>query len=401
MTTETGAGRRVRPLELFFDLVFVFAITQVTGLMSADPTWPGLGRGLLVLGAIWWAWGSYSWLTNTIDPDAPVGRLSVLAAMTAMLIVALAVPEAFGSDALLFACAYFVVRALHIVVYAYAAEEVTVQAAARALAPTSIAAPALLVGAGFLDGAAQAVVWCVALAIDYSGPYLRGVEGLTVSPSHFAERYGLIVIIALGESIVAIGVGVAGRELGAGEIAAATGGLAVAAAMWWTYFDVVAVVAERRLSEASGHARARLARDSYSYLHLPLIAGVVLVALAIKKTLEHVGEPLEEAPAVALCAGVALYLLALVAFRLRVARTLNVERLVAAAVSLALLPLALSTAALAALAAVAALLAALVAFEAIRFRAERATLASREQLADLTPPPGTSPRTSSAPWTRP
>ena len=365
MTTERAPGRRVRPLELFFDLVFVFAITQVTGLMSADPTWEGLGRGLLVLAAIWWAWGSYSWLTNTIDPDAPVGRLAVLAAMTAMLIVALAVPEAFGSDALLFACAYFLVRAHHIAVYASADEEVTVQAAARALGPTSIAAASLLVGAGFLDGVAQAVVWCVALAIDYSGPYLRGVEGLTVAPSHFAERYGLIVIIALGESIVAIGVGVAGLELGAGEIAAATAGLAVAGAMWWTYFDVVAVVAERRLSESTGHARARLARDSYSYLHLPLIAGIVLGALAIKKTLEHVGEPLEEAPAVALCAGVALYLVALVAFRLRVARTLNVERLIAAAVSLALLPVTLFAPSLVALTSLAALLAVLAAYEAV------------------------------------
>jgi low temperature requirement protein LtrA len=374
MTTEIPAGRRVRPLELFFDLVFVFAITQVTGLMSADPTWAGLGRGLLVLAAIWWAWASYSWLTNTIDPDLPVGRLSVLAAMTAMLIVALAVPEAFGSDALLFACAYFLVRALHIVVYASAAEEVSVRGTMRALAPTSIAAPALLVGAGFLDGAAQAAVWCLALAIDYSGPYLRGVEGLTVSPSHFAERYGLIVIIALGESIVAIGVGAAGLELGAGEIAAATAGLAVAGAMWWTYFDVVAVVAERRLSDAAGPARARLARDSYSYLHLPLIAGVVLVALASKKTLEHVGESLEEAPAIALCTGVALYLLALVGFRLRVARTINVERLAAAGLALALLPVALVAPSLVALSSLAALLAALVAYEAVRFREERGSL---------------------------
>ena len=374
MTTETAAGRRVRPLELFFDLVFVFAITQVTGLMSSDPTWEGLGRGLLVLAAIWWAWGSYSWLTNTIDPDLPVGRLSVLAAMAAMLIVALAVPEAFGSDALLFAGAYLLVRALHIVVYASAADEVSVRATMRALAPTSIAAPALLVGAGFLDGAAQAAVWCLALAIDYSGPYVRGVEGLTVSPAHFAERYGLIVIIALGESIVAIGVGVAGLELGAGEIAAATAGLAVAGAMWWTYFDVVSAVAEQRLGEAAGPARARLARDSYSYLHLPLIAGVVLVALAIKKTLEHVGEPLEEAPAFALCAGVALYLLALAGFRLRVARTINVERLAAAGLALALLPVTLLVPSLVALASLAALLAALVAYEAVRFREERGSL---------------------------
>ncbi|MGH2801395.1 MAG: low temperature requirement protein A, partial [Thermoleophilaceae bacterium] len=188
------------------------------------------------------------------------------------------------------------------------------------------------------------------------------------------ERYGLIVIIALGESIVAIGVGAAGLELRAGEIAAATAGLAVAGAMWWTYFDVVSVVAERRLGEAAGPARARLARDSYSYLHLPLIAGVVLVALAIKKTLEHVGEPLEEAPAIALCAGVALYLLALVGFRLRVARTINVERLAAAGLALALLPVTLVAPSLVALSSLAALLAALVAYEAVRFREERGSL---------------------------
>jgi low temperature requirement protein LtrA len=368
------ADRRVKPLELFFDLVFVFAITQVTGLMSADPTWEGVGRGLLVLGAVWWAWGAYSWLTNTIDPDAAIGRLSLFAAMTAMLVVALATPEAFGSDALLFASAYLVVRALHIFVYAYASEEVSVQAAVRGLAPTSIAAPALLVAAAFVDGAAQAGLWCVALAIDYSGPYLRGVEGLTVSPSHFAERYGLIVIIALGESIVAIGVGVAGIELGAGEIVAAAAGLALAGAMWWAYFDVVALIAERRLGEATGHARARLARDSYSYLHLPMLAGIVLVALAVKKTLEHVGEPLANVPGIALCAGVALYLLAQAAFRLRVMGTLNAERLVAALVALGLIPLAVSVPALVALAALAGLLAVLVAYEAVRFRRNRAWL---------------------------
>jgi low temperature requirement protein LtrA len=368
------ADRRVKPLELFFDLVFVFAITQVTGLMSGDPTWEGIGRGLLVLGAVWWAWGAYSWLTNTIDPDAAIGRLSLFAAMTAMLVVALATPEAFGSDALLFASAYFVVRALHIFVYAYASEEVSVQAAVRGLAPTSIAAPALLVAAAFVDGAAQAGLWCVALAIDYSGPYLRGVEGLTVSPSHFAERYGLIVIIALGESIVAIGVGVAGIELGPGEVAAAAAGLALAGAMWWAYFDVVALIAERRLGEAMGHARARLARDSYSYLHLPMLAGIVLVALAVKKTLEHVGEPLANVPGIALCAGVALYLLAQAAFRLRVMGTLNTERLVAAVVALGLIPLAVSVPALVALAALAGLLAVLVAYEAVRFRRERSWL---------------------------
>jgi len=366
--TETGAGRRVKPLELFFDLVFVFAITQVTGLMSADPTWGGVGRGLLALSAVWWAWGAYSWLTTTIDPDAAVAKLSLFAAMTAMLIVALATPQAFGSDAVLFACAYFVVRALHIVVYASASEEVSVQAAVRALAPTSITAPVLLITAGFLDGPAQIALWCVALAIDYAGPYVRGVEGLVVSPLHFAERYGLIVIIALGESIIAVGVGAAGLELGAGEIAAAAAGLAIAGAMWWAYFDLVAPLAERRLGEAVSHARARLARDAYSYLHLPMIAGIVLVALAIKTTLAHVDEPLAAVPAVALGAGVSLYLLARTAFRLRVVGTLEAERIVAAVAAAALIPLAVAVPALVAVVAVAALLALLISYEAVGFR---------------------------------
>jgi low temperature requirement protein LtrA len=384
--TETGAGRRVKPLELFFDLVFVFAITQVTGLMSADPTWGGVGRGLLALSAVWWAWGAYSWLTTTIDPDAAVAKLSLFAAMTAMLIVALATPQAFGSDAVLFACAYFVVRALHIVVYASASEEVSVQAAVRALAPTSITAPVLLIAAGFLDGPAQIALWCVALAIDYAGPYVRGVEGLVVSPLHFAERYGLIVIIALGESIIAVGVGAAGLELGAGEIAAAAAGLAIAGAMWWAYFDLVAPLAERRLGEAVGHARARLARDAYSYLHLPMIAGIVLVALAIKTTLAHVDEPLAAVPAVALCAGVSLYLLARTAFRLRVVGTLETERIVAAVAAAALIPLAVAVPALVAVAAVAALLALLVSHEAVGFR-RRARAGTREAHTGFEPVP--------------
>jgi low temperature requirement protein LtrA len=366
--------RRVSALELFFDLVFVFAITQVTGLMSADASWGGVARGLLVLGAIWWAWGAYSWLTNTIDPDSWIGRLAVFAAMTAMLVVALAIPEVFGSDAVLFACAYIIVRVLHILVYAEGSADVSVQAAIRALAPTSISAPALLIAAGFLDGAWQLALWCVALAIDYSGPYLRGVAGLSVAASHFAERYGLILIIALGESIVAIGVGAAGLELGVGEVAAATAGLVLAGGLWWVYFDATAGLAERKLHEAAGAGRARLARDAYSYLHLPMIAGIVLIALAIKKTLARVDDPLETVSAVALCGGAAVYLLAQSGFRLRVLRALSLERLGAALASLALIPFAASAPALVGLATVAGLLATLVAYETIRFRDERSRL---------------------------
>jgi low temperature requirement protein LtrA len=369
---EWSEEHRVLPLELFFDLVFVFAFTQVTALMSDNPTWEGIGQGLLVLTVVWWAWGSYSWLTNEIDPDEDTARMAVFAVMGAMLIAALAVPGAFGDNAVWFAAAYFVVRALHIAVFAYASPEVSITLAVRRLAITAIPAPALLIVAGFFDGAGQALIWCAALAIDFGGVYVLGVEGFLVSPGHFAERYGLIVIIALGESVVAIGVGAAGIPLGAGVVAAALAGIVVAAALWWAYFDVVAPVAERTLRETAQWARPRLARDAYSVLHLPMIAGIVLFALGVKKTLEHVDQSLDTVPAVALCGGVALYLLAHIAFRLRNVQSLNRPRLVTAAACLAFIPVATRVDAVAAVAAIAALCALLIAYETLRYREARA-----------------------------
>ena len=363
----------VSPLELFFDLVFVFAITQVTAFMADDPTWGGLLRGLLVLAVVWWAWAAYAWLTNQVDVDDGVVRLAMFAAMGAMLVTALAVPGAFGDNAMLFALAYLLVRVLHILLFAQRSEELAVRDAARALAPTAILAPALLIGAAFFDGPAQGAIWAVALLVDYGSAGLRGIAGWQLSPGHFAERHGLVMIIALGESIVAIGVGAAGLELGPGEILAAALGVAIAAALWWAYFDVVAIVAERKLREAArGRAQNTMARDSYSYLHLPMIAGIVLLALGTKKTLGHVDEPLKLVPAVALCGGVALYLLAHVAFRLRNVHTFNRHRLVAAIVCLAFIPLATLIPALAALATIAAVCSALIAYELIRFREARA-----------------------------
>ena len=364
--------QRVTPLELFFDLVFVFAITQVTGLLSAQPTWQGLGRGLLVLGALWWAWAAYAWLTDEIDHDEGWYRVAMFVCMAAMLIAAIATPRAFGNDGVLFGCAYFVVRSMHILLYAKGSHDVDVSRAAWRLGRTAIPAPALLIVAGLLDGPAQAAVWVIALAIDFSGPYVTGVSGFRISAGHFAERFGLIVIIALGESIVSIGVGASGEQLDAGVVAAAVLGMAVAATLWWAYFDVVAVVAERKLREARGYAQVAIARDSYSYLHLPMIAGIVLLARGIKKTVAHVGAPLDTVPAVALCGGVALYLAGHIAFRLRNVHSLNRQRLAAAAACIGLIPLATTVDALVALAAVAAVTCSLIAFEAIHFREARA-----------------------------
>jgi low temperature requirement protein LtrA len=365
--------QRVTPLELFFDLVFVFAITQVTGFLSADPTWAGLGHGLLLIGALWWAWAAYAWLTNTLDAEEGRVRLTMLAAMSAMLLAALAVPHAFGDDAVLFGAAYFLVRLLHIALYAFGARaDRDVLAAVLRMAPTALLAPAIILLAGFTDGPVQVALWVGALALDYSGVLVGGGRGWTVSPHHFAERHALIVIIALGESIVALGVGATAEAITAGVIVAAVLGIVVISALWWAYFDVVAIVAERRLAEATGAARAALARDSYSYLHMPMIAGIILFALGLKKTLNGWDEPLEIVPAVGLCGGLALYFAAHVAFRLRNVHSLSRRRLVVAAGLLGLIPLATEVDALVALALVSAVCAGLIAYEAIRFREARA-----------------------------
>jgi low temperature requirement protein LtrA len=358
------AEKRVEPLELFFDLVFVFALTQVTARMAEDLSWAGLLRGLLVLAAIWWAWAAYAWLTNEVDGRRHGVRLAIFGSMVAMLLASLAIPGAFEGDALLFGCAYLGVRVMHVALFAAGSDDVDVRHAARALVPTSTIAPALLIVASALDGTAQTAVWIGALAIDYVGGAVRGIEGWRLSPGHFAERHGLIVIIALGESIVAIGVGAAGLPLGAGELAAAALGVVVAAALWWVYFDAALEQVERRLhATPAGRARNVMARDSFSFLHLPLVAGIVLLALGVKKTLGDVDEPLKLVSAAALCGGSAVYLAAGVAFRRRCLDARDPQRLVAATACLAVLPLATELPSLAALAGVAAICAALVAYE--------------------------------------
>jgi low temperature requirement protein LtrA len=375
--------QRVTPLELFFDLVLVFAITQVTRLMSDDPTWHGLGRGLLVLAALWWSWTGYAWLTNTLEPEEGIVRAGMFAAMAAMLVVALAVPEAFDADAVLFGVAYLIVRLLHLGLYAIAGKrDPDLLSAVLRMVPSAIAGPVLIVVAGFFDGGAQAALWVVALAVDYLGVLVGRMEGWRVSPAHFAERHGLIVIIALGESVVAIGIGAAGESLTPGIVTAAVLGIVIIAALWWAYFDVYAVAAQQRLSVTQGVARARFARDYYSYLHLPMIAGIVLFALGLKKTVEHVGDALATVPAVALCGGLSLYFLTHVAFRIRVVYALRREttetpgwigpgRLLTGIGMLALLPAALELPALTALALVSGLCSALIAYDVIHYREER------------------------------
>jgi low temperature requirement protein LtrA len=368
-------GERVTPLELFFDLVFVLAITQCTALMSHNQTWEGLVQGLLVLGVVWWAWVGYAWLTSVIDPEAEESRLVFFVAMAALLIVSLAIPEAFGDLAFVFALAIGVFRGAHIALFWLAgADDQDLRRSVLGLAISTAIAVGLLVLASLFDGVAQGALWALAIFLDMAGPYFFGTEGWKIVPGHFAERHGLIVIIALGESIVAIGVGAAGAlDLGIG--AAAVLGLFLAAALWWTYFDVVALISARRLGEAeTGRTQNELARDSYSYIHLLMIAGIVLMALGMKVTIGHHDEHLHDVPAFALFGGLAVYLLGLVAFRYRHVRSLNRHRLGLAIVLLFLVPVATALDALTSLAVAVVLIWAMVFFEHRHYGPGRAQL---------------------------
>ena len=375
-------GERVTTLELFFDLVFVLAITQCTALMSHDQTWSGLAQGLLVLGVLWCAWVGYSWLTSVIDPEAEAIRLVIFVAMAALLIVSLAVPEAFGSLALTFALGIGAFRVAHIALFMLAgAEDEALRRSVIGLAVSTAVAVGLLVLASLFDGIAQGSLWALALFLDMAGPYFFGSEGWKLVPHHFAERHGLILIIALGESIVAIGVGASGAlDLGIGT--AAVLGVGLAAALWWIYFDVVALISARRLGEAEvGKAQNELARDSYSYIHLALVAGIVLGAFGLKVTIGHHADHLHDVPAFALLGGVAVYLLGLVAFRYRHVRSINRQRLGLAIVLLVLVPVATEVPALVSLAIVDVLIWSMIAYERRGYGARRDELRREANLA--------------------
>jgi low temperature requirement protein LtrA len=363
---------RVTPRELFFDLVFVFAFTQVTTLLTHEPTFAGIGRGVLVLGALWWPWTAYAWLTNTVDPEEGFIGAALLVALIAMFVAALAVPGVFGDDGVLFGAAFLVVVAMHLALYALAGRgNRDLLAAVLRLAPWTLLGVTLILVAGFADGA-RTWLWVAALACTYVGAGLSGSAGWRVFPSHLAERYGLVLIIALGEAFVAIGIGV--TAIGLGEVAAAILGLLVATSFWLAYFDFFSIRGERMLTELQGPDRVALARDLYAYAHLPMITAIVLFAFAMKTIIGHVGGQLDSVAAFALCGGSALYLLTYSAVRSRVERRIALSRgrFAAAVLLLLVLPLATVVPALAALALVTAVWLGLHAYELVWWREARA-----------------------------
>jgi low temperature requirement protein LtrA len=373
LTPSLRGGERVSALELFFDLVFVLALTQCTALIAADPTWTNVVRAILALGVLWWSWCGYAWLTSVVDPEDTSVRLVIFVAMAAMLVAALSVHGAFGSTAFLFAGAYAVLRGAHIALFVLGSrDDPALRSSVIGLAVSTAVGVGLLFAAAAAGGNLRLGLWALALALDLGGPLLTGIEGWKFVPGHFAERHAAIIIIALGESIVAIGVA-ADVALDTSVVIAAVVGVALAAALWWLYFDVVALVATRHLAAAPvGRERNKIARDSYSYLHYPMVAGIALVAVGLKETLGHVHHELTVVEAATMFGGAALYLVAHVCFRLRNVRTLNRQRLITAAVLLALVPAAYSMPALAALLLLTALLVALIAYEALRFADARA-----------------------------
>jgi low temperature requirement protein LtrA len=386
LSAELRERESVKPLELFFDLVFVIGFTQCTALMTAELSWTGILRGLGVLAVLWWSWAGYAWLTSVVDPEEGAVRIAMFGAMAGLGIVALTVPGALDGRALAFAIAYGVVRAGHLALFMLASrDDPALRRSVVGLTVSTAISVGLLITASFFDGGVRAALWILAISLDFGLPalYRKGTAGWKLIPAHFAERHNLVIIIALGESVVALGVATE-TDLTAEEYVAAALGIGLASAVWWIYFDVVALVTERRLAQAPpGLKRNDLARDAYSYLHYPMVAGIVLAAFGVHEVLVHVDDPLETVPAFGLLGGVAIYLLAHVTLRLRTAHTLNRQRLALAAVFFALLPLAREITALNTLIVVNVLLWMMIAYETSTYDERRYRL--RHGL-DLEPP---------------
>jgi low temperature requirement protein LtrA len=372
--TAVDREHRVTPQELFFDLVFVFAFTQVATLLTNDPTFAGVGRGVLVLAALWWAWSAYAWLTNIVDPEEGAVGAALLAALIAMFIAALVVPDVFDDEGVLFGVAFLVVCVMHATLYALAGRgNPDLLGAILRLAPWTLPAATLILIAGFTEGA-RVWLWLAALVYVYVGALLVPSRGWLVHPSHLTERHGLVVIIALGEAFIAIGVGASGIDIGPGEVAAAILGLLVATSFWLAYFDFFSIRGAQILGDREGEEQVTLARHVYTYAHFPLIVGIVLFAFAMKTIIRHVGGDLDSVAAFALCFGSALYLLAYSVIRTMVERRLRVSRgrFTAALFFVLLFPLATRVPALASLALVTAIWVALHAYELVRWRESRA-----------------------------
>jgi low temperature requirement protein LtrA len=342
---EAERTDRVSTLELFFDLVFVFTITQLTALLSGDPTLRGLLRVVLALGVIYWMYGGYAWLTNAVAPDRAARRLVLLGGMAGFLVLALTIPRAFSGDDLAFGLAYLVVVSIHTGLYSRTSVTHTVRALVR-LAPFNLASALLVLGAVVADGPAVYLLWAAAFALEWVTPLVTGIGGFRVAPVHFVERHGLVVIVALGESVVAIGIGAAGQPVDLALTSVAVLGLLLAACLWWAYFGGDDSRAERALAAVPEDRRAAVAVRAFGYWHLPILLGIIVLAAGLKHAIGHPFGRLDAAHALLLAGGAAIFLAGDVGFR----RTLRLGpgrlRAAAAVLALATIPVGLNASAL-------------------------------------------------------
>ncbi|MEY2442510.1 MAG: hypothetical protein QOJ46_1936 [bacterium] len=313
MEATRTRSQRATSLELFFDLTFVFTVTQLTGLLADRADLRGVAMALLILMPTWWMYGGYVWLTNAVAPDRLKYRLLLLGGMGGFLVMALAIPTAFEGSGATFAIGYAVVIVLHSGLYIAGSSD-REAAAMLSITPFNVGAAVLLLVGGVLGGDAQWALWIAASALVWGTVIFRPPgPGFVIGPEHFAERHGLVIIVALGESIIAIGIGARGLPVDAALVSAALAGLALAATMWWTYFSDEQY-AERALADAPEERRPRIALG-FSVTHFFLIAAIIAVAAGMKKVLEHPYDPLTEIAAAWLVFGLAIYLLADVAHR--------------------------------------------------------------------------------------
>ena len=342
MASETEAVVRVSTLELFFDLVFVFTITQLTAVLSHEPSLKGALQVVLMLGVIWWMYGGYAWLTNLVAPDRVERRVLLLGGMAAFLILSLAIPRAFGDGGPAFGIAYLAVVLVHLGLFTKATEARTLKAVAG-LAPYNLATALLVLAGGIAGGTAQYVLWALAFLAEWFTPRLiAGASGFELAPGHFVERHGLVVLIAIGESIVAVGTGAEELALDWRLAGVAILGLALSGLLWWTYFGGDDEKAEVALAAATPAERSRMAIDGFGYWHLLLLLGIVAIAAAEEEVVAHPSHALGTALAVALGAGMAVFMLGDVLFR----RSLNIGhglgRPLAVVLALATIPLGLA-----------------------------------------------------------
>jgi low temperature requirement protein LtrA len=342
---DPGVEQRATTLELFYDLVFVFAVTQVSHLLLDHLSWEGVGQSALVLLVVWWSWNYTTWVTNELDPRSIVVRLLLIALMLASLLMAIAIPEAFGDKALLFATSYVAIQlGRHSFLTFAAAEPGTIerQRAGRILT-WFVAAGVLWMAGALADGPTRTVLWLAALGLDYVAPFVTfwlpgrpplGPEAWEVGTEHFAERFQLFIIIALGETVVITGATTADLDLTTTRVVAFALAFLSTAALWWLYFNLVATIVQRRLALAEN--RTVLARDAYTYLHVLIVAGILLVAVGDELVIAHPTEELPDRELAAVVCGPALYLLAHVALRLRVTGTIGGRRLAGALACLAI-----------------------------------------------------------------